>query len=245
VPSLVIKRPDGKMGVYQITGRGPCVTVIGRSQDANVVLSDPSVSRIHAQVWTEKEFWFVDDTKSENGLTVEGIPTSIKTRLNPGTQFGIGKFRLWFIGEDKDDQFVDGRFIGYLPPWINQSTHGEELTFRLTAPEKRRILQAMERMDEATINRIDGSGHWNPGEKKLTFGKLGSVQVKGWFTGDVVAEIMWDEHYQAHVLRKVKPTGWAKVTIGGDKVSTRALRPGDAIQIGRSRFRYVIPKSSR
>lgn len=245
MPSLVIKRPDGKATVYKLAGRPPCVTVLGRSQDANIVLGDPSVSRIHAQVWTEGGQWYVDDTQSENGITIEGVPTQEKTRLQSGAQFGIGKFRLWFVGDGKDDQFVDGRFVGYLPPHVNQSAGGEDLTFRLTGEEKRRILEANDRMDEALVNRLDGAGHWNPGEKKLSFGKDGTIQIKGWFTSGIVAELVWDNHYSAHVLQKTKPGGWAKVQIGGESVSTRALRPGDVMKIGGSRFRYVLPKQSR
>ncbi|GEM_PF-1836787 len=245
MPSLAIKRPDGKMAVYQLAGRPPCVTVIGRSQDANVVLGDPSVSRMHAQVWTQDSTWFVKDIQSENGITVEGVPTTDQNPLRSGTQFGIGKFRLWFVGDGKDDQFVDGRYVGYLPPWTNMSSGGEDLTFRLSKAEKDRILEANVRMDEAVVNRLDGAGHWNPGEKKLTFGKAGAIQLKGWFTSGVLAELVWEDHYGAHVLTRARP-GWARVRINGEKLTgARSLRPDDVFQLGGSRFRYVLPKAGR
>jgi hypothetical protein len=245
VPCLAIKRPDGKMAVYKLDGRPPSVTVIGRSQDANVVLGDPSVSRMHAQIWTQDNRWFVKDIQSENGITVEGVPTTDQQALRSGTQLGIGKFRLWFVGDGKDDQLVDGRYVGYLPPWTDMSSGGEDLTFRLTSAEKNRILEANARMDEAVINRLDGAGHWNPGEKKLSFGKAGSIQLKGWFTTGVLAELVWENHYGAHVLTRTKAS-WAKAKVNGEKLSgTRSLRPDDIFQLGGSRFRYLLPKSSR
>ncbi len=246
MPCLAIKRPDGKMAVYKLDGRPPCVTIIGRSQDANVVLGDASVSRMHAQVWTQDNRWFGKDIQSENGITVEGVPTTEQETLRSGTQFGIGKFRIWFVGDGKDDQFVDGRFVGYLPPWTNTATGGNDMTFRLSRAEKDRILEANARMDEAVLNRLDGAGHWNMGEKKLTFGKGGQIAIKGWFTSGVVAELVWEDHYNAHMLTKLKPKGWARVKVGDKKIQgARSLRPDDVIQIGGSRFRYMLPKGGK
>ncbi len=245
MPCLAIKRSDGKMAVYPLDGRPPCVTVIGRSQDANVVLGDPSVSRMHAQVWTQGDRWFVKDIQSENGITVEGFATTEQHVLAPGTQFSIGKFRLWFVGDGKDEQFVDGRYVNYLPPWTNQGAGGEDLTFRLTRADKDRLLAANSRMSEAIVTRVNGAAHWSPGEKKLTFGKGGTVLTKGWFTSGVLAELVWENHYAAHVLIRVKP-GWARVRINGEKFTgARSLRPGDSFLIGSSRFRYVLSPGSR
>ena len=140
---------------------------------------------------------------------------------------------------------MDGRYVGYLPPWTNQGAGGEDLTFRLTRADKDRLLAANTRMSEAMVNRVNGSANWTPGEKKLTFGKGGTVLTKGWFTSGVLAELIWEDHYAAHVLTRVR-TGWAKVEINGQKLTgARSLRPGDTFLIGRSRFRYVLPSGSR
>ena len=239
MPRLVIKHPDGKATVHELKGRAPCVTVLGRNDDVNVVLPDPSVSRIHVQVWTEKDEWWVADTKSENGITVRGQPEE-KAVLVSGDVVGIGKYRVYFIGDGTDDQFVEGRFIGYLPPHIN-SSGGDELTFRLTGDEKRRILEANQRMDDAVLHRIGAPGKWSPGGASVTFGREGRVPVKGWFTNGVCAEVAWEPQYSAHVLRR-QGSRWLHVSINNDTVSghARALRPGDTVRVGRSRFRYTL-----
>ena len=44
--------------------------VIGRSSQADVTVSDPSMSRTHARVFHEAETWRVEDLGSRNGTTV-------------------------------------------------------------------------------------------------------------------------------------------------------------------------------
>ncbi len=239
MPKLVIKQPNGRATVHELKGRAPCVTVLGRSDDVDVVLPDASVSRIHAQVWTENGEWWVADTQSENGIIVRGKATE-KTVLVAGDPIVIGNFRVFFVGDETDEQFIEGRFIGYLPPHLNASSSGGELTFRLTGDEKRRILEANKRMDDASIHRVGQPGQWTPGGGDLTFGREARIPIKGWFTGGICAQLSWDPHYAAHVLHRKR--GWVHVSVNRHKVADhgQSLRPGDTFRIGRSRFRYTL-----
>src|SRR4051794_39982532 len=57
---------------------------LGRGSDNDVVLSDVSVSRYHAEILREGEDgWSVHDLKSTNGVEVNGVPVE-KAPLRPG-----------------------------------------------------------------------------------------------------------------------------------------------------------------
>ncbi|HEX3556872.1 MAG TPA: adenylate/guanylate cyclase domain-containing protein [Thermoanaerobaculia bacterium] len=66
---------------------------LGRGSDNDVVLSDVSVSRYHAEILREAEGWSVHDLKSTNGVEVNGVPVE-KAPLRPGDRMGIGAFEV-------------------------------------------------------------------------------------------------------------------------------------------------------
>jgi len=70
-------------------------TVIGRSRDCDVVVSDPNVSRRHAEVRREEEGWAVVDLDSTNGVKVNGRRVE-HAPLRPGDRIRIGVTDLTF-----------------------------------------------------------------------------------------------------------------------------------------------------
>ncbi|HEV2854439.1 MAG TPA: adenylate/guanylate cyclase domain-containing protein [Thermoanaerobaculia bacterium] len=68
-------------------------TRLGRGGDNDVVLSDVSVSRYHAEILRESDGWFVHDLKSTNGVEVNRVPVE-KAPLRPGDLLGIGAFEI-------------------------------------------------------------------------------------------------------------------------------------------------------
>lgn len=66
---------------------------LGRGSDNDVVLSDVSVSRYHAELILEGDSWFVQDLKSTNGVEVNRVPVQ-RAPLQPGDRLGIGIFDL-------------------------------------------------------------------------------------------------------------------------------------------------------
>jgi len=66
---------------------------LGRGSDNDVVLSDVSVSRYHAELLREAEGWAVHDLKSTNGVEVNRVPVE-KAPLRPGDLLGIGSFEI-------------------------------------------------------------------------------------------------------------------------------------------------------
>jgi hypothetical protein len=73
------------------------VTVIGRGQDADLRLSDPGVSRHHAQVeLRDGEVW-LEDLGSTNGTTLDGASVTSPTVLTSGQRIAVGSSVLVFL----------------------------------------------------------------------------------------------------------------------------------------------------
>ncbi len=74
---------------------GPVATV-GRSRQAECVLSDPNVSRRHAELRrADSGDWTIADLGSTNGIKVNGRRVS-STRLSPGDQVTVGTTTFLF-----------------------------------------------------------------------------------------------------------------------------------------------------
>jgi serine phosphatase RsbU (regulator of sigma subunit) len=67
---------------------------IGRSDQNELVLTDPSLSRNHAEVWDEAGQWMLKDCGSRNGTLVNGSPIEGSVELEPGMQVTLGATRF-------------------------------------------------------------------------------------------------------------------------------------------------------
>jgi pSer/pThr/pTyr-binding forkhead associated (FHA) protein len=77
---------------------GKRTVVIGRSKDADVQVSDPNVSRRHAELRQEGATYWVVDLDSTNGVEVKGKRVK-RLKLEDGTRFTIGSTELTFTRE--------------------------------------------------------------------------------------------------------------------------------------------------
>ena len=69
------------------------VVVIGRGEDCDLRLNDPSVSRVHARVTLLDGHIYLEDAGSRWGTLVNGIPTDNR-ELSPGDRVEIGDTQL-------------------------------------------------------------------------------------------------------------------------------------------------------
>jgi pSer/pThr/pTyr-binding forkhead associated (FHA) protein len=69
--------------------------VIGRGRSADLVLSEPTISRAHAAIGYESGEFFVQDLGSTNGTGVNG-QREPRTSLHDGDQVQLGKLALKF-----------------------------------------------------------------------------------------------------------------------------------------------------
>ena len=73
------------------------VTIIGRGHDAQLRLSDPGVSRHHAQVELRGGAVWLEDLGSTNGTTLDGAGVSAPTELTSGQRIAMGSSVLVFL----------------------------------------------------------------------------------------------------------------------------------------------------
>jgi hypothetical protein len=69
---------------------GPAGSVIGRSNDADIVIAATEVSRRHAQIAPDREGWTLNDLGSTNGVRLNGRPVGVPTRLQDGDVIELG-----------------------------------------------------------------------------------------------------------------------------------------------------------
>ena len=72
--------------------------VIGRSKDADVQVTDPNVSRRHAELRQEGATYWLVDLDSTNGVEVGGKRVK-RQKLEDGSRFTIGSTELTFTRE--------------------------------------------------------------------------------------------------------------------------------------------------
>jgi hypothetical protein len=72
---------------------------IGSAPDNDVVVADPSVSRIHALLHQLNGRWFIEDCGSRNGTAVNGHQLTSLHPLQPTDEVRLGRARLEFCGQ--------------------------------------------------------------------------------------------------------------------------------------------------
>ncbi|MBV8727788.1 MAG: FHA domain-containing protein [Candidatus Eremiobacteraeota bacterium] len=77
---------------------GSCPFVVGRSADADLLLSDPEVSRRHARFENDGRTVFVSDLHSSNGTFLNGRRVVETIEVRPGDVIDLGTVRLTFLG---------------------------------------------------------------------------------------------------------------------------------------------------
>jgi pSer/pThr/pTyr-binding forkhead associated (FHA) protein/tetratricopeptide (TPR) repeat protein len=96
---LVCTSPAGLATAYRLSQ--PKI-VIGRSQEADIVMDDPSVSRYHCVIEAREGVYHIRNISASNPLTINHEPANEK-RLYSGDQLKIGAWSLAFISSRRDD----------------------------------------------------------------------------------------------------------------------------------------------
>src|SRR5512136_2227310 len=85
-PRLVIEGGLNKGDEYIV--RKP-VTLIGRNESCDLIVSDPLVSRRHCQILWDGVYCTVEDLGSTNGTYVNGQPLTAAYALRPGDRLQV------------------------------------------------------------------------------------------------------------------------------------------------------------
>jgi pSer/pThr/pTyr-binding forkhead associated (FHA) protein len=100
---------SGEMKGQRLPIKVPVVN-IGRGDYNDVIISDPSVSTMHAKLQRREAVWILTDLGSTNGTFVEGEPLKGELALGPGTTIRFGDILALF--EPLDDKVPVGRGKG-------------------------------------------------------------------------------------------------------------------------------------
>lgn len=99
-PCLVMIKGDFIGEVYELDAD---VTMMGRSDEVDLTVSDVSISRRHAMVVKRVEGFFVSDLGSTNGTFVNKELVNSARRLSEGDKLTLGSVTFKFTFQDEDD----------------------------------------------------------------------------------------------------------------------------------------------
>ena len=86
--------------------------VIGRGDECEMVLTDRAISRQHARIWREGDFYYVEDLASKNGTWVNGEALDQPRKLVDGDKIQLAMaVRIAF---SESDATVELSFAGSL-----------------------------------------------------------------------------------------------------------------------------------
>ena len=93
---LKIISEKGKGEVYELNSGK---ISIGRDHKNEIILNDASVSRRHCEIEKRGEKYYINDSGSLNGTTVNGREAE-NTEITYGDKLGVGDFTFLFLAED-------------------------------------------------------------------------------------------------------------------------------------------------
>lgn len=99
-PCLIMIKGDFIGQVYELTND---VTMLGRSDDVDLVISDISISRRHAMIVNRAEGFNISDLGSTNGTFVNKKPVTRPVPLAEGDKLTLGLVTFKFSYQDQDD----------------------------------------------------------------------------------------------------------------------------------------------
>jgi diguanylate cyclase (GGDEF)-like protein len=88
---LTVLRGPNAGGLFTLDGP---LTLIGRSSEAQVMLTDAAMSRRHAAIARTPDGYFIEDLGSANGTLVDGIKIEQRTQLHDGSRVEVGAHTL-------------------------------------------------------------------------------------------------------------------------------------------------------
>jgi len=98
-PRLVLTTDAGDTKAYPMNK--DCL-IIGRSEDADIALQDPSISRQHGMIEQREDGYFVKNLSQTNPLLLNDAAVS-DNRLYSGDHIRVGSFYLTFVSDRPED----------------------------------------------------------------------------------------------------------------------------------------------
>ena len=190
---------------------------LGRSEDCEVIIKDPHVSRLQAKVWAKNDKYLIENL-GRNPILVNGVATKNRY-LNDGDTVTLGKTELLFQVVENRDKIVE------IPPFA-------EKTIALTSPVEKTLsprLVLSNSMGESKIFLLD--------KDKLSIGRSDEVDVNledpSVSRRHCIIEKQ-DNAYFVKNLSEINPT-----LLNEKRVSEKRLYSGDQLQIGSFSLTFI------
>ncbi len=121
LPMIVLASSSGQ------TWSSPAHLRLGRLADLEVTIDDPSISRLHAEVYLADEGWVIRDRGSSNGTEVNGVRigrSPVKLREDDSIRLGTFSLRVKALQERPASIRVGGRsvHVGASTGWFSDET---------------------------------------------------------------------------------------------------------------------------
>ncbi|MEQ9400623.1 MAG: FHA domain-containing protein [Longimicrobiales bacterium] len=198
--------------------------LVGRGEDADVLIDNPSLSRKHCEFRKEGDGWVLEDLGSSNGTFLHGEKLTGPTPIKSGDEVGLGKFSVVF-GKAVGGEAVPKAAKTVLPGG------GVEGTMQIKGHEVKELLEGAERERRAHLVWSSGG---QQGKHYL------SAAPAALFGTDELCDVKVPKAPKHHVLVVNRDTGcevrnlhwWTKMTVNGQKKNLALLKDGAKVECG-------------
>ena len=207
---------------------------IGRGSDADVIINNSSVSRLHSSLELKNGFYFLSDLKSKNGTRINGEKILAETQISKTDEIVLGKFILkpaMHLGDEVDASSVAATDVDMEN--FNQTLYVSGLykgpESAEVAPETR-LLSVLE--GEALPKKLTLSGKTIMAGKK----KPADLVIPGVMMAKIIFFI---EHRPKGYFIIPKGGMLCSVKLNDKKLSSeRLLKSMDVIAVGETKIRF-------
>jgi len=232
MPKLTLLIGRKAMQVYDLDKE---TILIGREDDVDIVIDNPSVSRKHAQIRKEGPGWVVEDLGSSNGTFLHGEKITSAKPVKEGDEIGFGKFSVVF-GKAVGDAVDQVAAKPAAKPVVTDAAGG---TMQIKSHEVKELLKDSERKRRAHLQ-------WESGGRKGTHYLSDSPAVL--FGTDELCDVKVPAGPKHHLLITRGKDGYearnlggmfASMKVAGKTTKRAALKDGDVVQMGGLVVNYV------
>lgn len=230
MPTLTLVSERTPVQVYEVNS---LVVNIGRGEDMDIVVDNPSVSRRQAQIRLEPSGrWTVADLGSSNGTFLNGDRVVAKQMLTRGDEVSFGKFSLFF----------DRTFSAAVPEHARSRAAATPptATFQMHHEDVARLRREIALKRRAQLK-------WSAGGLQSTFyleqAERAAVLIGRSELCDLRVPV-GPRHHLLVVRTQVKYevrnlSRWHRMRVNGRVTSQAVLKSGDIVEVGRLRLSFV------
>jgi len=245
----------GRELVQRVRLNEKSVHMIGRHENADIILENMLVSRRHARLIKKNGLWFVEDLSGKNGLTVNGHKVK-ETVVHNKDIIEIAKYSLKF--EQSQDELDRERALAKNEPGATFKTSYKTLSGEREIQRKNIPVSSSESTMAASPEQLAALRKSMANRRKahlealsdmlqpiyaldkasVTIGRGVEADIKiqgGLTTGKIHAKFTksGENWYIEHV------SGFSGTKVNGEKLSQKRLADDDVIEIGGNKLKFV------